>query len=183
MASVRILSQKFLKSHYRAGKPTFFVEQYLNCAGINYTALGYLDMLCTLNSKNRKADPTFCVHLINFFESLKPGVTGLKYHTIRGGQHFKTGDPVSLRVWESIPYQSKQIIIAPDITLKKIWDFNIKKADYLINNKKINLTVLKTLAANDGLTADDFELWFAGAKNKDSKFSGQILCWNKQVDY
>lgn len=57
-----------------------------------------------------------------------------KGHTVRAGHRFKPGDIVSLRVWgndvnpksgRSGPYHSKQIIIAPDIQVKKTWDFEI----------------------------------------------------------
>jgi len=120
-----------------------------------------------------------------------------KHHTIRAGNRFKVGDKFSPRVWSGKPYQSKQIIIAPDIEVKKVWDFKIQfDADYLcisIDNWPFyeeNSTMvtqpeaLETLALNDGLTVEDMKAWFGiHPKKKGKNFNGQIICWNENIEY
>lgn len=93
-----------------------------------------------------------------------------KHHTIRNGNRWKVGDKFSPRVWSGKPYASKQIAIAPDIEIKKIWDFEIKDAEYYLNGKALSLGDLKIVAENDGLTVDELECWF-----NVKEFSGQIM--------
>jgi hypothetical protein len=111
-----------------------------------------------------------------------------KYHTIRAGHRWKVGDKFSPRVWSGKPYQSKQIIIAPEIEVKKVWDFKIKKylhdwyidyADHSICYGYEQFSRLETIAKNDGLTRQDFFDWF----KYPSHFEGQIICWNDQIEY
>lgn len=105
-----------------------------------------------------------------------------KYHTIRAGHRWKVGDWFSPRAWSDKPYNSKQIIIAPDIQIKKIWDFDIEllAGDYLINGYHIPIDTLRTIANNDGFQQlDDFKCWFPGK----SGFIGQMICWNENISY
>lgn len=108
-----------------------------------------------------------------------------KYHTIRSGNRWKVGDKFSPRVWSGLPYRSKQIIICPDIEVKKVWDFKIKDTNIWINdnmyvelNEAIDKTLLE-LAKNDGLSYDDLLHWL----KHPSDFSGQIICWNENIEY
>jgi hypothetical protein len=104
-----------------------------------------------------------------------------KYHTIRAGHHFKVGDFFSPRVWSGKPYASKQIQFAPDIAVKKVWDFEIRDYRYWLNRKWIGSTSDKMLeiAINDGLGLDDLHSWFKYPK----PFYGQIICWNENINY
>lgn len=112
-----------------------------------------------------------------------------KIHTIRKGHRFKVGDTFSPRVWgndinpksgRSGPYNSKQIIIAPDMEVKQIYSFELQKGDfnYYLNGKLLKIDQLKEVAKNDGLHIDDFECWFNSAD-----FDGQIICWSDAVKY
>lgn len=115
----------------------------------------------------------------------------LKFHTIRAGNRFKKGEYFSPRVWTGKPYNSKQRIIAPDTKIEKIWDIDIyfepnnwlyagKKADY--GNVKYDI---EKLAKNDGLEYQDFVDWFIFSPDfkKTNRFSGQIICWNNNINY
>jgi hypothetical protein len=79
-----------------------------------------------------------------------------KYHTIRKGNRFKVGDKFSPRVW----------------------DFEILKGGYYLNEDAVDFELLKTIATNDGLEVNDFELWF-----KKESFKGQIICWSDDINY
>lgn len=121
-------------------------------------------------------------------------ITGIKKHTIRAGHRWKIGNKFSPRVWSGRPYASKQIIIAPDIEIKKIWNFEIEPTEkniiFRINGTMVseyrkqtenwfNVEILQEMAKNDGLDTDDFFEWFDISK----PFSGQIICWNESVNY
>lgn len=169
MSKVIKFSRVFPKTHPKAGQPTYFVEQIYNC----------------LYSKNNLMDYPIG---LDIDESIK----GIKHHTIRAGNRFKVGEKFSPRVWSGKPYKSKQIIIAPDIEVKKVYDFEIEvDEDYLailIDGKafwesnfrfKVNDDGLKFLAKNDGLELEDFKTWFGFKK----PFKGQIICWSDSVNY
>lgn len=131
----------------------------------------------------------------------KEYVTPVKYHTIRAGNRWKAGMKFSPRVWgndinpkssRSGPYHSKQIIIAPDIEIKKVWDFEIKLTDVSrneisVNGQWLSENKLNLLAQNDGLTIKDFYDWFKmGGDEPDQKeiyFSGQVISWNENISY
>lgn len=101
-----------------------------------------------------------------------------KHHTIRAGNRWKVGDKFSPRVWSKKPYNSKHIIIAPDIEVKKIWDFEIKDSEVIINGCLYNGKA-KELIKNDGLKEMEFWQWFKFPK----PFKGQIICWNENIEY
>ncbi len=110
-----------------------------------------------------------------------------KHHTIRAGSRFKVGDKFSPRVWSGKPYNSKQIIIAPDIEVKKVFEIGIysgividKKGFCEAYNYKPSENLTK-LSSNDGLSVQDMLDWFQVEKKKE--FTGQIICWNENVNY
>ena len=158
---VRTFSRVFPAYHPRAGEPTYFVEKIWK--SIKEDSVKHLDV------------PDISLH--TFFHC-EP-----KHHTIRAGHHFKPGDFLVPRVWSGKPYASKQIQFAPPIEIVKTWDFDIEPlaGDYLLNGHPIKLDQLKVIALNDGLEVDDFECWFKLKKGKG--FIGQIICWNKDVEY
>jgi hypothetical protein len=184
MSKVITFSRVFPKYHPKAGQPTYFVEKLLS--SINYK---YYD-------EDRQFNPRLSV------DSFEP-----KHHTIRNGNRWKVGDKFSPRVWSGKPYQSKQIIIAPDIEIVKIWDFEITTEDddgehdwsfveflgkhytaygYGGYDDKIMVEIAK----NDGLTISDFYDWFLTRRTKQQRlenkpkiFKGQIICWNPNINY
>lgn len=164
MAKVIIFSREFPAYHPEAGQPTYFVEKCIK---------GFPEF------DNPVMDLFSLIPLaIDQFASFKP-----KLHTIRKGHRFKVGDKFSPRIWSGKPYRSKQIIIAPDIEVKKTWDIEIAigieginiNGDWIFVEYK---TFLKQLATNDGLSVKDFKAWF-----NTPSFEGQVICWDESVNY
>lgn len=177
MAKVITFSRTFPAYHPKSGQPTYFVEQI-------YNSLYELDG----DWSNALGDVSSYVVELNHL------VNGIKHHTIRNGHRFEVGEVFSPRVWSGKPYNSKQIIIAPDIEVKKVFDIRIVfDADHVIifidnypfyeeNNAFVTqYEALQTLAQNDGLTVDELKQWFRFDKKKD--FVGQIICWNDKIEY
>lgn len=114
-----------------------------------------------------------------------------KHHTIRAGNRWKAGDWFSPAVWgndinpksgRSGPYQSKQIKFAPDIQIKKVWDFMVDVEGCFFINQKLyaypnSEHTLQPLAKNDGLEWMDLLNWFQ------EPMIGQIICWNENIEY
>lgn len=160
MSKVLTFSREFPSYHPRKGEPTYFVEKIWK--SIKEDSIKHLDV------------PDISLH--HFFEC-----SG-KHHTIRGGNRFKAGDWFSPRVWHGRPYNSKQIIIAPDIQVKKVWSFELTEDNlYMVNGSLYAYPnsdfAIEPLAHNDGLEMVDFVDWF----NK--PFKGQIICWNENINY
>lgn len=150
MSRVIMFSRVFPTYHPKAGQPIYFVEQICNAIGVSK---------------------------VNGIE-LDKGVIGEKYHTIRKGNRWKVGDKFSPRVWSGMPYRSKQIIIADDIEVKQVYDFEIKNNAIYINGKTSSLQNID-LALNDGLEYRDMLSWFKFP----NPFKGQIICWSDEVNY
>lgn len=182
MAKVRTLSRKFMKGHPKEGKPTYFVEQFLNSRCIEYTTDTYLQMLLRLNENKIASGQLTFEDIESFWLSLQP-MEGIKKHTLRGGKHFKEGDIINLRVWHGKPYRSSQISIYHTLKVESVWDIELS---FGMSGIKINgewdfegyNALLNKLATNDGLNKDDFKNWFKG-----SLFAGQIICWDGGVRY
>lgn len=187
MAKVITFSRTFPKGHPRAGKNTLFVEQVLNSLGYDYYSGEYLSLLMELN-QGRNID------LIGFYFGLGMGddTSNEKLHTIRSGHRWKAGDKASFRVWSGTPYNSPQIIFAPDVEIKQVIPFvihsdrvdpetkwvDIGSKYWHRTDVEIEKSILPTVAKNDGLSLQDFLDWFKYPQ----PFEGQILCW-KEVDY
>ncbi len=170
MSRVITFSQFFPAHHPKKGKPTYFVEKCWRSIGIpEPTFLDYIDEL----------NPDL-INTYDFRSSLRhPTDFSPKHHTIRAGNRWKVGDYFSPRVWSGKPYQSRQIIIAPDLEIKKIWSFEIKNSEMFINNRKIGSLETVDLALNDGLHTRDLFDWFKYPK----PFTGQIICWSENIEY
>ena len=166
MSRVITFSRYFPAYHPRKGEPTYFVEQIYN---------GFY-------SKNNLMDYPNGLDVNDF-------VKGIKHHTIRAGNRWKVGDKFSPRVWSGKPYNSKQIIIAPDIEIKKVWSVTIDLVDqyeriyWVDDNGNENHIDETEIAKNDGLTSNDFYDWFDTPENRKQVFSGQIICWNENIIY
>lgn len=171
MSRVITFSRNFPASHPNKGKPTFFVEKMFASflsLGIKYHYAGLpMHFLATL------ADERF-----------EP-----KHHTIRAGERWEVGDKFSPRIWSDKPYNSKQIILAPDVEIKKVWPITImQQFEKGIGSLSVkvdhglwyfeNDIFIEQIAANDGLSMVDFRNWF-----KDNIFIGQCICWNENINY
>jgi hypothetical protein len=177
MSKVITLSQKFPGYHPKSGQPTYFVEKFYN----------------SLFSRN---------NLMDYPKGLEinEDVLEMKHHTIRSGKRWKVGQFFSPRVWgsdinpkngRSGPYQSKQIILCPDVLITQVYDFEIKPAykmlpgdydcDIILNHRfyKTSDHVIKDLAKNDGLSLAELLQWFKYPK----PFVGQVIVWNSKAEY
>lgn len=174
MSKVLTFSRKFPAYHPKAGQPTYFVEKIAK--SLHKSGLAPWDI----------PDEIFCQEMYYLSEP--------KNHTIRAGNRWKVGDKFSPRVWgddinpksgKSGAYQSKQIIIAPDIEVKKVWEFFINGGEFKIDDNIYGgesesiFELLELIALNDGLNRHDLMAWFKYPK----PFSGQIICWNENVNY
>lgn len=187
MAKVITVSRTFPAYHPKAGQPTYFVEQILNALGIDWNNnLDYQKLLYQLN-------PRLTDHeLITFWHKLRYEAVYDSYqlekeklHTIRAGHRWKQGDKASIRVWSGKPYNSPQIIIAPEVELVSVGEFAIRNGYVLLHNAKIanqvlfdRAEIIHRIANNDGLSMEDLKAWFKYPK----PFEGQILAW-KPVNY
>lgn len=172
MAKVITFSRTFPIGHPRKGEPTFFLEKFWASIGM----------------KDEEIISQFIWPSDWFDQEHQP-----KHHTIRAGNRFKVGDKFSPRVWSGKPYNSKQIIIAPDTEVKKVWTFEIVPALWFdecvfkIDGCQVSSKDdYKKLTSNDGLDQMDFAYWFLGTNMTDSRrkpFDGQIICWNDKIEY
>lgn len=179
MAKVITFSRAFPSYHPNKGRETFFVEQLLNSLGIEYIEVAYLEELYRLNEKNIADGKLSKEKIHNFWlDVLDCRIKAEKHHTIRLGNRLEAGELFSPRVWSGIPYRSPQIIIAPDTEVKKVWRFQLTEGEYLLEGGRLDFSMLKEVAKNDGFNdSDDLELWFQ------SPMKGQIICWSDKVKY
>jgi hypothetical protein len=166
-----MFARQFPKGHLKTGQPTHFVEKiWASLADTTDLTMGSVDM-------------DFYV----YYNCVLP-----KGHTIRAGERFKPGDMVSLRVWKDRPYCSKQIEFA-QVEVKKVWSFHIY---YVWDDLYVDVGAypglpfcrssegLRVIAANDGLTIEDFVSWFTiHPKKKGNEFHGQIISWSPEIIY
>ena len=181
MSRVITFSRTFPAYHPRRGAPTGFVEKVLNQLGIGKCD-AYSRTLKDLN--HRLSGQLIDAFMYSINEGAHKCMT--KSHTIRSGNRWKVGDKFSPRVWSGKPYCSPQITIAPDIEIVKTWDFEYFEVNGLLGMKLdgepfYNLDV----AVNDGLGPTDFINWFGLSPSfkNERLFNGQIICWNKNINY
>lgn len=168
MAKIITFSRYFPAYHSKKGQPTYFVEKFLK------------GRPNTIESEAWNPEKSLIEQLpmaLDMWAEFKP-----KYHTIRAGKRWNEGDYFSPRVWSDKPYKSKMITIAPDTEIIKIWSFKIREGLFFINNHRLLLEndyILYDIAHNDGLTRAELFEWF----KYPNYFDGQIICWNKSVEY
>ena len=169
MSRVITFSRVFPSYHPRAGEPTHFVEKVLKSLYDPAFLLKPPQEFKTVGGHDITK-----LHLKQPIEVFDP-----KHHTIRAGHRWKVGDTFSPRVWSGIPYKSKQITFALDIEIKQIWDveFDEDGSLWIFSDNERGPEVVEEVAKNDGLTKDDLFAWF----NK--PFTGQIICWNENINY
>jgi len=161
MSKVMTFARQFPAKHPRAGQPTYFVEKIWACLA---------DMLPDFSIPDVDGD-------FHEYYNATP-----KNHTIRAGSCWKVGGKFSPRSWSGLPYRSQQIIIAPDIEIKRVVDIQLLHDgnDMLmkLNGKRPSIRetepTFRALAINDGLSIEDFKDWFSLS----TPFSGQIIIWN-----
>lgn len=183
MAKVLTFSRFFPSTHPRKGEPTHFVEAILTRLGINYKTGGYYVWLIQNNPGISD------VFLMKFFDSLKSDVYP-KSHTIRSHKKpLREGDIINPKCWAGKPYNKTeegywQIKFAPDIEVKKTWDFGMdENGIYSVSGFYADDETRGRLAANDGLSESDMQFWFMPDIKRPKPFSGRIYCWNNEIEY
>ena len=195
MSKVITFSQNFPYYHLRAGEKTFFVEKMIEWYWDNDLAATKFhnveDMIYTVNKNKLDTGLITKSQIDDFLMSLDPEVQEWKQHTIRGGHRFKDGDVFKPCVWLGKPYYSRQIQFLPELKIPKTFDFEIKKnikelpLDYesmmVINHSYHNpdSQMVEKLSHRDGLSKKDLLRWFQYPK----LFSGQIICFDKSIQY
>jgi hypothetical protein len=174
---VMTFSRTFPSYHPRKGEQTRFIEKIY---------AGLADIMPEFKIPN-DANDLWDWH--EYYNCSAP-----KFHTIRAGHRWKAGDWFSPRVWgndinpksgKSGPYHSKQITFAPDIQVKKVFDFSVVLGSICIGEYMMDGEIeshhetLEQLAMNDGLSKDELLQWFRYPKD----FTGQIICWNETIEY
>lgn len=172
MSRVITFSRTFPSYHPRAGEATHFIEKVVG--GLVARDVEGCD---TPLIKSLRDSGLLSISVLN--EITKGTYSQYKHHTIRAGHRWKEGDRFSPRVWSDKPYRSKQIQFAPEIEIKKIWDIEFDEDGclWVYSDKEKGPKVLHTVAKNDGLSLTDLMSWF----NK--PFTGQIICWNENINY
>ncbi len=171
MSRIITFSRHFPAYHPRKGEPTYFREKIW--AALADTVQGFE-----------------IPHEITDWDWHQYYNAVPKHHTIRAGNRWKVGDKFSPRVWSGKPYNSKQIIIAPDIEIRKVWDFEVVDIGGVycirLNNEPFGqfsplAKGTQEIAKNDGLTAIELIQWFSTPSPIGKKF--QIICWNDSISY
>lgn len=184
MSKVITFSRTFPKGHQRDGERTHFVEKIWS--SLVFDCMKGFDPSCSLDeySKSFLQD--------EYREYYSNTAIEYKHHTIRTGRRYKAGDWFSPRIWSGKPYNSKQITFAPDIEIKKTWDIEIDACGVIALGEAgkqvyyIEEGVSERLAENDGLSELDFFGWLIAPiynAKKPKEFSGQVICWNEEIEY
>jgi hypothetical protein len=170
MAKVITLSRQFPSYHPKAGQPTYFVSSAWRSIGLFMVAD---DAIQTLLSEYRDWG--------------LPDINTKKRHTVRLGRRWKDGDMASLRVWSGRPYNSPQIKIADDVKVRVVDIVLDFKSGLICRNEGgvIHIISAPSLAANDGLSLQDFLDWFKYKENrkKGVAIQAQILIWGDVKEY
>jgi len=179
MSRVLTFAKYFPAYHPRAGEPTHFVEKIWKSFMDGTYALPkewheYVRKYTLIVNDEKPIDS------LTRYLSVDP-----KYHTIRAGNRWKIGDKFSPRQWSGKAYRSKQVIIGPDIEVRRVWNIEIKVNDsILIDGRDMGVFISRNeivgkLAKSDGLSTEALLNWFPNSKD----FDGQIICWNDKIEY
>lgn len=172
MPKIITFSRTYPSYHPRAGEPTYFVEKiWESLRRCNHEADGW--RMNNVYELENRLGYTVSNYALNDWLP--------KHHTIRAGHRFKAGDKFSPRVWSGKPYRSKMIQFAPDIEVKKVFDFGMRMRcpykEFYSGNCDLTGNSIVRVAMNDGLTSDDLYWWFQ------KPFDGQIICWSDAIEY
>ena len=166
-------SRCFPAYHPRKGQRTGFIEKIWH--GLDFGA-SFSDIYELNSNKPAEAISLYNDLLDNISEENEGWI---KHHTIRNGHRWKPGMKFKPVCWSGKPYASKVIQFAPEIEVVKTFDISVSvRGDHKeFSTGSGIITPIETLAKNDGLYVNDFLSWF----NK--PFSGQIICWDKSIEY
>lgn len=157
---VLMLAKTFPAYHVRKGEPTEFVDSY-------FRHLQEIYLKDTLGGVG--------VHIHQ----------KVKKHTMRTGHRWRTGDIADVREWSGAPYRTKQVKLF-EAKIERVYSVEIYRNEdrqelhVVIGGKQYGEEILPLLAANDGLSLDDFMSWFRYFKQP---FDGQIICFTKRSLY
>lgn len=169
-----MFSRTFPMTHTRAGKPTWFVEKIWKCLWETTSFQG----IAEYEAAYQETFPVGEAPEENIHCHFPKG------HTIRAGNRWKIGDFFAPRIWSGRPYNSKTIQFAPPIMVENIWRFSIINRTIYIDAAAVHTDTIERVAKNDGLAFDDFLTWFMPvSKKQQPDFEGQIICWNKNIEY
>lgn len=116
---------------------------------------------------------------------------GMKVHTIRRSMRWQkiaeevnAGQRViSLRYWTGKPYRSpqKEIKRLTSVSTQEVTMFNLTTGmEAFVEDAPVKIA---HLAANDGLSPEDFEAWFQPCFKGSNKFRGCIIFFNENNLY
>lgn len=136
MAKVITFSRVYPSYHPKANQPTHFVEKLWNAHNVHAFGeeffMPFEEGVRGLNKDLPYSTISDFLMSISRREGLKP-----KIHTIRAGKRWKQGDMASFRVWSGKPYNSRQIIIMPDVEIYDVINIEIDAlATVYINGKR-----------------------------------------------
>src|SRR5690349_19817095 len=140
MSRVLTFARTYPVYHIRKGQPTYFVEKIIK---------GFCQIKHPIEDIDELAIDSNNPLDIDIYNICEP-----KWQSIRSGNKWKVGMKFSPRAWSGKPYARKQIILAPDIEIKKVWNIEIE-IDEGLPSVYINGLLrqdLEDLALNDGLT-------------------------------
>lgn len=179
---VLTFSRHFPKGHPKAGRPTGFVEKVLyNLVNRKvYTKSKAVEWARETGIDDEH--PMCYIDTFDQYDCVYP-----KAHTVRGGSRFSPGDMASLRVWSGAPYRSKQVEFA-QVEVKTVWPVEIYATEFIfelkVNGVALDKEGQERVANNDGLSLIDFYNWFnIHPKKKQQVFTGQVICWESNVNY
>lgn len=158
----------FPKGHSRSGRSTYFAEAIIK-------SLPEIppSQYCHGNTKKRISD-----RLLPFCNYTAYDYALPINHTIRKGVFWKNGDSAELVLIPKAAGYAKSITIA-EVTICKVWDFEVKDGIFFVQNKPIDLDKVQEIAKNDGFNLEEFLEWYKYPK----PLRGQIICWNNKIEY
>ena len=153
MSKVITFSTQYPKGHIAQGQPTYFIDHFFAAM----SAHGVLSV---------HAD--FPWHTLSLFPSK---TFCQKQTTIRKGYRWKEGEYFSPRIWLDIPYHSKQLQFHNDVQILNTYNIEYTGHVWLLEGYQLRESDIEIIAANDGLTLENFYSWFP------KPFDGQLLSW------
>lgn len=95
---------------------------------------------------------------------------GRKIHTLRS-YTLEIGEWIQPYEWSGRPYHSPAVNITLPLIVVAVYPIHICGKKVTVGNRDFSQSQIEMLAANDGLTVEDFWFWF------EKSFSGNVICW------